>query len=314
MKAARIVEFGDPSKLQIVEMDRPRIGEGDVLVAVKAAGVNPSDVSNLAGKFGQTKLPRVPGRDYAGVVVEGPRNLVGKEVWGTGAEIGFTRDGTHAEFVAVAWTSVREKPKNLSFAQSAIALPFVTASLALNALNLQAWDAFIVTGSKGSVGWAAVQLARSRRARTIGIQRGPEKGYLDEVIDSEKEDVTKRISELTAGGGGVACLDTVGNPLFDAALTGLPHGARMVVITAAKDGRVSFNIRDFYHRELTLIGVDSLQDDATVAGEELQKITHGFEEGVLHPPEVHEYPLQRAADAYAMVASGKAKEKLVLVP
>src|SRR5580704_12454559 len=126
MKAARIVEFGDPTKLRIVEMDRPRPGLSDVLVQVKAAGVNPSDVSNLAGKFEQTKLPRVPGRDYAGIVVEGPSDLIGKEVWGTGAELGFTRDGAHAEFVVVPAASIRAKPKNLSMEQSAIGLPFLT--------------------------------------------------------------------------------------------------------------------------------------------------------------------------------------------
>ena len=101
MRALRFNSFGPPSKLAIVEVVRPAPRFGEVLVQVQAAGINPSDVKNVAGRFKQTGLPRTPGRDFAGVVVDGPSTVEGVEVWGTGAELGFTRDGTHAEFVRV---------------------------------------------------------------------------------------------------------------------------------------------------------------------------------------------------------------------
>jgi NADPH:quinone reductase-like Zn-dependent oxidoreductase len=314
MKAARIVEFADPSKLRIVELEKPHSEQGQALVAVWAAGINPSDISNLAGRFEQTSLPRTPGRDFAGVVVEGPRELVGTRVWGTDRMLGFTLDGTHAEFVVVPPEAARPKPKNLSMEQSAISLPFVTAWLAVNAAELKAGETFVVTGCRGSVGSAAVQIARWRGANTIGVQRGTEKRYTDRVIDSEREEVVQRIKELTGGKGADACLDTVGGPFFDAALAGLGQHGRFVAIPATKDGRVTFNLREFYHRELRLIGVDSLKLATSVTAAALDELGRGFDSGALRPPVVRAYPLSRAPEAYAELASGKSSAKLVLTP
>ena len=78
---------------------------------VMAASINPSDVKNVAGAMEQTTLPRTPGRDFAGVVQAGPSGWIGAEVWGTGGDTGFTRDGTHAELIAVPVASLRRKPK-----------------------------------------------------------------------------------------------------------------------------------------------------------------------------------------------------------
>ena len=80
---------------------------------VMAASINPSDVKNVAGAMKQTTLPRIPGRDFAGVVEAGPAEWVGAEVWGTGGDVGVTRDGTHAELIAVPVASLRRKPGSL---------------------------------------------------------------------------------------------------------------------------------------------------------------------------------------------------------
>jgi NADPH2:quinone reductase len=88
-------------------------------VRVVAASINPSDVKNIAGAMRQTTLPRIPGRDFAGIVQEGLAKWIGAEVWGTGGDVGFTRDGTHAELIAVPVASLRRKPKTLSFEEAA---------------------------------------------------------------------------------------------------------------------------------------------------------------------------------------------------
>src|SRR5579883_2177359 len=98
MRAVVLREFGKPAKLKVEEIATPEPGEGEILVAVKSAGINPSDVKNVEGAMHGTTLPRVPGRDFAGTVVRGPANVLGREVWGTGGDIGFTRDGTHAQY------------------------------------------------------------------------------------------------------------------------------------------------------------------------------------------------------------------------
>jgi NADPH:quinone reductase-like Zn-dependent oxidoreductase len=100
MKAIRIAAFSnslDNLKLETIP-DLPLL-PGEVKVQVMAACINPSDVKNVQGKMEGTTLPRIPGRDFAGIVVEGPPNLAGREVWGTGGDVGFTRDGSHAEFI-----------------------------------------------------------------------------------------------------------------------------------------------------------------------------------------------------------------------
>src|SRR5947209_9821043 len=101
MRAIRFETFGDPMVLKLANVAAPAGGERTALVRVVAASINPSDVKNVAGAMEQTTLPRIPGRDFAGVVEAGPADWIGAEVWGTGGDVGFTRDGTHAEVIAV---------------------------------------------------------------------------------------------------------------------------------------------------------------------------------------------------------------------
>ena len=92
MQALRFHAFGAFDKLQVETIPDPRPGAGEVVVRVRAASVNPSDAKNILGRMEGTTLPRTPGRDFAGVVVDGPSSMIGAEVWGTGGDIGFTRD------------------------------------------------------------------------------------------------------------------------------------------------------------------------------------------------------------------------------
>jgi NADPH:quinone reductase len=120
MRAMRFEAFGDPSVLEVAEVPAPTIDEkAAALVRVMAASINPSDVKNVAGAMKQTTLPRIPGRDFAGVVDAGPAEWIGAEVWGTGGDVGFTRDGTHAEMIAVPVASLRRKPDTLSLDEAA---------------------------------------------------------------------------------------------------------------------------------------------------------------------------------------------------
>src|SRR6202161_2501048 len=119
MRAIRFKSFGDPSVLELAELAAPAIAETTAVVRVMAASINPSDVKNVAGAMKQTTLPRIPGRDIAGVVEAGPAEWIGAEVWGTGGDAGYPRDGSHAELIAVPIASLRRKPELLSFDQAA---------------------------------------------------------------------------------------------------------------------------------------------------------------------------------------------------
>src|SRR6266536_2622561 len=119
MRAIQIQAFGDVGGLAFVELAPPAATPDTAIVRVEAASINLSDVKNVQGVMTQTTLPRVPGRDYAGVVETGPADWIGREVWGTGGDVGFTRDGTHAQYLSVPVTSLRRKPARLSFDEAA---------------------------------------------------------------------------------------------------------------------------------------------------------------------------------------------------
>ena len=170
MKALQFDKTGDLSSLRFVEVPTPVPGADEVLVQIKAAGLNPSDVKNVLGRFPYTTLPRIPGRDFAGVVVEGPQALIGQEVWGTGRELGFFADGSHAQFVKLPANGVARKPTHLSFAQAAsLGVPYTTAWDALERSLVTAETRLLVIGGGAVAGqrwrWPRCVARRSWRRR-----------------------------------------------------------------------------------------------------------------------------------------------------
>ena len=119
MRALQFAEFGPVSNLRLLELADPKPDAKTAIVKVAAGAISPSDVRNVEGKMVGTTLPRVPGRDYAGTVVQGPAEWIGAEVWGTGGDIGYAIDGSHAELLAVPVASLRRKPKAVSLEQAA---------------------------------------------------------------------------------------------------------------------------------------------------------------------------------------------------
>src|ERR1700761_570329 len=177
-----------------------------VLIEIKAAAVNPSDVKAATGLMPYAVFPRTSGRDYAGVVIDGPAGTIGREVFGSSGDLGIRRDGTHATHLAVEVDAVVEKPKNLSWAEAAgIGVPFVTAMEGLRRASIpKPGETVLVMGVTGKVGQAAVQIASWHGARAIGVARRAEayEGHTNapvEMIDASATDVAARVRELTNG-------------------------------------------------------------------------------------------------------------------
>lgn len=314
MKALRFAEFGPPSVLRIEELAIPEPGEGEALVRVKAAGINPSDIGNVGGRFKKTTLPRTPGRDFAGVVVKGKRHE-GEEVWGSAPKLGIDRDGSHAEYVVVPAETLALKPKSLSVEQAgAIGVPYITAwASVVDAAQIQPGETILIVGAAGAVGQAATQIANWKKALVIGAdtKSNPLPGT-ESVVNTKTEDLRERVMELTAGKGVDAVFDTVGGPMFEPALRSLGLRGRHVVISSRGEPRVSFNLIDFYHNFSRLLGVDSYGLTARQVGEIAAEVARGFEAGVLRPPLIEIVPFEKAVDAYSRVAGGLAKKKQVL--
>jgi len=324
MQAILIERFGDPSELRQTEVPRPDPGEGEILVEVHAAAVNRSDVLNARGSFPFTTLPRIPGRDFAGVVVEGPQELVGMEVWGTGGgELGFIRDGSHARYLAVSRNAVVPKSDTLSLEEAAASgLAYVTAGSALVELGgVLAGETILVTGAAGGVGSAAVMIARWKGAHVIGAVKDEseraraQRAGVEVIVDTSREKVTDAVLAATDGGGANLVLDAVGGPLFEPALNSLGQEGRMVVITTTPDEQhVSFNLLDFYRKGLCLFGLMTSFLDAEGSAAVLRDLGSGFDEGALRAPAIAErYPLEQAGMAYARVESGEAGGRVLLL-
>ncbi len=259
-------------------------------------------------------MPRIPGRDFSGVVVAGKKYL-GQEVWSSGPGLGITRDGAHAEYVLIPEEALSLKPRMLRYEQAAaIGVPFLTAWFAvMHAAQLQAEETILIIGAAGAVGQAATQIANWKKARVLGAGRSsdPIPGVAA-AINTTTEDLRKRVFDLTNGKGADAVFDTVGGAMFELALRSLRLGGRQVAITSTGERRVSFDLVDFYHNLSRLIGVDSMKftpHDVAAIAEELQP---GFEANLLKPPAVETVPFEKAVEAYERTASGHGRAKQVL--
>jgi NADPH:quinone reductase-like Zn-dependent oxidoreductase len=327
MHAVRFARFGGPEVLELAETRAPAAAGGDAVVRVDAAGVTPGDVRNVAGGMDGTTLPRVPGREFAGTVVDGPAELVGRRVWGTAGELGFTRDGAHAEFVRFPAAALRERPAGLTPAQAALVpVAYVTAWAGLvDGVGVRDGETVVVVGAAGGVGGAAVQLARWRGARVIGVVRrawprelaAPYRPHevvrTDELPDTPAA-LGDAVRALTGGAGAAVLFDAVGGPDFDRHLGALAAGGRAAVVASVRERRVTVDLVSYYRRALTLVGVNSRLVDAPAAARVLEAVAPGFESGALAPPRVGQaFYLERAREAYAAVEAGGAG-RVVLVP
>ncbi|WP_430640656.1 quinone oxidoreductase family protein [Bradyrhizobium brasilense] len=297
-------------------------GADDLLIEVRAAAVNPSDVKAATGLMPYAIFPRTSGRDYAGVVIDGPAEFIGRDVFGSSGDLGIRRDGTHATHLVVERDAVVEKPAGISWDEAAgIGVPFVTAMEGLRRAGLpKAGETVLVMGVNGKVGQAAVQIASWHGARVIGVVRKsePYEGHSNspvEVIDASTTDVAARVRELTGGKGADIVYNTVGDPYFQAAHKSLALRGRQILI-AAVDRIVQFNILEFYRGQHTYVGIDTLALSSGATGEVLRELAPGFAGGHLKPFPIKPsaiYPLEQAKAAFVAVA-GSSRDRVILRP
>jgi len=296
--------------------------DDEVLIEVRAAAVNPSDVKAATGLMPYAVFPRTPGRDYAGVVIDGPQALIGREVFGSSGDLGIRRDGTHATHLVVEADAVVEKPTTISWEEAAgIGVPFVTAMEGFRRAGLpKPGETALVMGVNGKVGQAAVQIASWHGARVIGVVRKAEayEGHANsdvEVIDASSADVAARVRELTGGHGADIVFNTVGDPYFQAAHKSLALRGRQILI-AAVDRIVQFDILEFYRGQHTYVGIDTLALSSSATGAVLRELGAGFASGHLKSFPINPsaiYPLEDAKRAFVAVA-GSSRDRVILRP
>ncbi len=314
MKALRFHQFGTPAVLHLEEVPGPTLQDDEVLVQIKASSINPSDVATVAGRF-HSQRPMTPGRDFAGVVVQG-EVLKGKQVWGTGAGFGVVRPGAHAEFVAVPSSWLSEKPEGLSMEQAAVVgVPYLAAWQSLvEAGGLQKGERLLITGSGGAVGSAATQIAHWRGATVLAADLAQGSQDADVSINLKDEDLVSAAQRATGGKGVDIVLDTIGANLFSSCLRSLRVGGRQIAIANnGPDPEVHLNLSDFYHNQLHLIGVDTQKLTGPQIAGMMNQLRKGFEAGYLRVSRPETNPFDQAVEAYSKVAEKRTRTKQVLV-
>ena len=305
-------------EMQVLQRTKP----DDVIIEVCAAAVNPSDVKAAIGMMPYAVFPRIPGRDYAGLVVAGPADLVGKEVFGSSGDLGIRRDGTHATHLVVEKNALVIKPDTITIHEAAgIGVPFVTAIEGFRRAGMpKPGETVLIMGVNGKVGQAAAQIAAWQGARVVGGVRTsePYAGFSSapvEIIDKSAGDVATQLRDRTGGKGADIVFNTVGDPYFEDAHKSLAILGRQILI-AAIDKIVQFNIFEFYRGRHTYVGIDTLALNSVATGEVLRALVPGFAAGKLKPFAIKPhaiYALKDAGKAYAAVM-GSARDRIVFDP
>lgn len=322
MKAIRVHQFGPPEVMRLETVADPVPAAGQVVVRVKAAGVNPFDTYIRSGQYAiKPGFPYTPGADAAGVV-ERVGEGVSEVTIGDRVYVGRSLSGTYADLVLCMVSQVHPLAERLSFAQGAgVYIPYATAYRALvqrGGVRPSEW--VLVHGASGGVGIAGVQLARGAGARVIGTA-GTEKGlalvrgqgahvalnhtdpaYLDEV---------RRLTGYP-GGGVHMVLEMLANVNLEKDLGVLALGGRVVVIGSR--GTVELTARQTMSRESSILGMSLNVAPEGALAEACAAIGAGLENGSLTPVVGREMPLAEAGMAHEAVMAPGAHGKIVLIP
>jgi NADPH2:quinone reductase len=320
MKAVLVREFGTPEVLKLEEIPAPKPATGQVLVRIRAAGVNPYDTYMRAGTYAiKPPLPYTPGSDGAGVI-EAVGDGIKKVKSGDRVYTAKTVSGAYAEYALALESQVHALPSKISFAQGAgVWVPYGTAYHALHhSAEARAGETVLVHGASGGVGIASVQMARAMGLTVFGTAGTPKGLELAKqegahhVFDHRSAGYTDAILKATGGRGVDIVLEMLANVNLAADLKLLAPKGRVIVIGSRGD--VTITPRDLMSRRasvraFTLWGITEAEDAEIHAG-----IIAGLETGMFHPIVGKELPLAEATRAHKEVMEPGAFGKIVLIP
>ncbi len=320
MKAIQVHQFGGPEVLTVHEIPTPTPGPGEVLVRVRAAGVNPYDTYMRNGSYPiKPPLPYTPGSDAAGTIEAVGQGITGVKS-GDRVYTATTISGAYAEYALALESQVHHLPEETSFAQGAgLWVPYGTAYTALHHhAAARAGETVLIHGASGGVGVAAVQFARAQGLVVLGTA-GTERGLdlvkqqgAHRVFDHSKSGHVEEILRATGGKGVDVILEMLANVNLAADLKLLAHQGRVIVI--GNRGEISINPRELMSRRATVKGFTLWSATAAESVEIHAAIAAGLGNGTLRPIVGKEIPLVEAPRAHREVMSSGAYGKIVLVP
>lgn len=324
MKAIRVHKFGGPEVLQLDEVPDPKPGPGQLVVRIRAAGVNPVDTYIRSGSYALVPaLPYVPGTDAAGVVETAGEGV--KRVK-TGDRVYIVRTagppltGGYAELAVCGEALVHPLPANVSFGQgAAVAVPYGTAYRGLHhKAHARPGETVLVHGASGGVGIAAVQLAVAHGLTVIGTA-GSERGRTlvrehgaHHVLDHTAPDYLRHLMDLTGGRGADVILEMLANVNLQKDLDVVARFGRIVVI--GNRGTIEINARGTMTKDAAILGLALPNATSEEIASIHAALVAGLTNGTLRPVVGRELPLKDAARAHEAVLAPGAYGKIVLIP
>jgi NADPH2:quinone reductase len=323
MRAVLCKELGPPDKLVVENVPSLKPGKGQVVVSVRAAGVNFPDTLIIQGKYQfKPEPPFSPGGEVAGVVKE-----LGEGVGGAkpgDRVIASSTYGGFAEEIAIDAERLVAIPDAMEYVPaSAFILTYGTSYHALkDRAQLKAGETLLVLGAAGGVGLAAVQLGKAMGARVIAGASTAEKLAVarergaDETVNYATENLTERVMALTDGKGADVCFDPIGGDLFDGALSALGWGGRILLVGFV-GGVPQIPANRLLVKHRAALG-SSLRYFRWHAPDKLRRsvdeLLRWYGQGLLRPLVTHRLPLERSVEAIRLLTDRKAHGKIVVVP
>ena len=324
MKAVLCRQHGLPDTLELADLPSPQPGPGQVLIQVKAAGVNFPDTLIIQNKYQfKPALPFSPGGELAGTITAVGTDVKGYEVGHN--VIAFTGWGAFAEEVVADAIKLMPMPAGMPFD---IAASFVmTYGTSYHALKdraaLKAGETLLVLGAAGGVGLAAVELGKALGARVIAAASSDEKLAVcrehgaDETINYTNEDLRERIKALTGGKGVDVIYDPVGGGYSEPALRSIAWRGRFLVVGFANGEIPSIALNLTLLKGCSIVGVfwgDFVKREPKSNARDLMELVGMMQAGTIKPLVSARYPLANAADALNAVMQRRVTGKIVLVP
>ena len=317
----RAEEFSGYEALKLVDLPKPAVADGKVLLRMSAAGVTPLDYTILSGKFHHSKAPLVLGNEGAGVVEEGGGKEfpAGSRVMFFGA-YGAFEDGTYREWLAVRKEDLCPIPDNIDDVSAAgIPVAYLTAQVALTLAGFRAGKTVLAPAIGGSIGNAVTQLARALGAKhamssTTNHAKAVQAKTLGfhEVIDTSLEKLSDGVRRVTDGYGADIVIDGIGGEVLSEALKALALGGSLTTLGYSASREATIDVTDLIVPQASIRSLNMfLQPQATVA-DAWKVIVSLLQSGAIKPIVAKTFPLVEAAEALRYLVEGRPFGRVVL--
>ncbi|WP_240898964.1 NAD(P)H-quinone oxidoreductase [Sphingobacterium sp. SGL-16] len=321
MKTVVITEFGGPEVLEVQERPIPKIDADEILIKVKAAGINRPDIFQRQGKY---PAPEGVVQDIPGLEVSGVIENIGADVEGfqVGNRVMALVPGAgYAEYVKVHYGAAIQIPVQLSF-ENAAALPETLYTVWHNLFqrgNLQKDETVLIHGGAGGIGSTVIQLAKLFGAKVVTTVSSEEKENFvlslgaDKVINYKNEDFEEVLSSSKVD----VILDYIGGEYFNKNINVLREEGRLIYINAMKGAKVELNLFKLMQKRISLSGSTLRNRSASfkqsLTQEIVKKVLPLFEDNKFHIPIFKKFNYYEASKAHSLMESGAFLGKLVLV-